>query len=223
MKTKTSKILLLLLFSVVSILAILIVGQAQADTLNYTLDVTMTGTTPSGNPTAFFDDSEPGANTVRLTMNSGGLSGTEGILQWYFNFDPEKTASLLTLTYVSGAMATTTDINENNLKADGDGYFDFAFRFLDEPNGLGPDSNDLTSVYDITYTSVIDVNSFNFFSASGTGTGTGLYLSAAQVNDINGDDQDSGWVGVVPEPLSSALFLIGGATLGVRRYFRKKK
>jgi hypothetical protein len=222
---RLTKILPVFLFITISlIIAVSTYGQADAATLTYELNTTLTGTTPSGSISATFDDSYGGDSTVRLFMDASDLSGTEGVLQWYFNFDSAETAGSLTLTYVSGAEATT-DINQDSLKADGDGHFDFAFRFQDEPDGLGPDSNDATSVYDITYTSAISANSFDFFSAP-NGAGTGLYISAAQVNDINGDDVDSGWVGstsVVPEPISSTLFIVGGATLGFRRFSKKFK
>jgi hypothetical protein len=213
----------ILIIAMIFIIAMSTYGQAVAATLTYKLNTLLSGTSSSNSISANFDDSFGYANTVRLFMDAGDLSATEGVLQWYFNFDPSETASSLDLNYVSGAVAATK-INQDNLKAGGDGYFDFAFRFNDEPTGLGPDSNNLISVYDITYTSAISVYDFDFFSAPNNGAGTGLYISVAQVNDINGDDADSGWVGstsVVPEPISSILFVVGSVTLGLR-CFRKK-
>ncbi len=59
-------------------------------------------------------------------------------------------------------------------------------------------------------------------SSTGSGTGTGFFtdsgFTAMSSVAINGTGSD---VVVTPEPVSSALFLVGGATLGFRR-FRKK-
>lgn len=181
---------------VITTFILVLASQANAGTLEFELDVEFSGgAMPSGTLTAVIDDSFGAANTVRLTMDATGLSGTEGVRQWYFNFDPAETASSYSLTFhhVSGAQAKKIVIRQNNCKADGDGFYDFKFIFNDEPNGLGPDSDDITSVYDITYTSVITVSSFNFLSVPGGGNGQ--YLSAAQVIDIGGDDINTGWVG----------------------------
>jgi len=234
---KTRKALLLLSF--IMIFALATVGQAGADTLILKPDVEFSAnTSPVNTPpwmTAIFDDSINGPNTVRLTMAADNLTATEFISKWFFNFDGDATA--LGFSYVSGTgpQYDTVYLGEsNNTKADGDGYYDIGFYFPTQSGSrFGPGE---TVIYDITYTSPITASSFNLFSSPGGGNG--VYLTAAHVQGIAPDSQSglcgdgsdpgtgtcSGWVGtttVVPEPVSSTLFIVGGATLGFRR-FRKK-
>ena len=221
----------------------LVHGQADADTLILKPDVEFSvNTAPVNTPpwmTATFEDF--GTNTVRLTMSADNLTGTEFISKWFFNFDGD--AAVLEFAYIDGS-STGPESSQvytgetNNTKADGDGYYDIGFYFP-TANGSRFEADE-TIVYDITYTSAISVSSFNFFSTPGGGNGT--YLTAAHVQSIAPDSGGlcgngipvndppnngtcSGWVGtttVVPEPVSSTLFLVGAATLGYRR-FRKNK
>jgi len=102
---------------------------------------------------------------------------------------------------------------------------DFVFMFPDV-NGLGNDEGGvLTSVYEISYSSSI---TFMDFADTGTMSSQGQFASVAQVNDIGATDGPSGWSAattwtVVPEPVSSTLFLAGAASLGVRRFLRKRE
>ena len=216
----------------------LVHGQVHADTLILQPDVEFSANTePVNTPpwmTATFEDS--GTNTVRLTMAADNLAGTEFISKWFFNFAGD--ATVLEFAYIGGSSTGPqySDVytgETNNTKADGDGYYDIGFYF---PTASGSrfGAGD-TVVYDIT-SAGITASSFNLFSTPGGGNGT--YLTAAHVQGIApdsvtglcGDGSDpvsgtcSGWVGtttVVPEPISSTLFIAGGAALGFRR-FRKK-
>lgn len=228
---KFSVILKTFLFiSVALIAAASMAGQAHADTpfLQFDLDTEFSGgTEPSGTApwlTATFDNNDTNdfdTTTVLLTMDSSSLTGTEGILDWYFNFDPNENSSNLTITYVSGAQASSINQGDDSWMANGDGKYDFQFLFNDEE--FNPN---MTSVYEVSYTSAITFNSFNFLSAPDGSPG--VYGTAAQINDINGNNQGSGFIGasagaIVPEPVSSSLFLVGAATLGFRRFWKRRK
>ncbi|HBH62424.1 MAG TPA: hypothetical protein DDX85_11950 [Nitrospiraceae bacterium] len=209
------------------IVSIVIISQAGASTLEIPMDVEYSnGTEPAGiSPwaTATFVDKSP--NIVTLTMSAANLVGSEFISVWVFNFNPILDPDLLSFspvgTLLSGPNTISTGINA--FKAGPSKYYDIKFDF---PTSNGKSSNRFTAgeslVYDITYTGAgtINVSSFNFESTSGGGDGP--YHSALHIQSINPGDK-SGWIGnttVVPEPVSSLLFLSGGALLGFRRYRR---
>lgn len=211
-------------------LAVVVVGtRAQATTITLGLDFEFSGgQAPAGSTpwvTAQFDDSVGGPNTVRLTMSAVNLSGygsnPELIAEMSFNFDPALDPTQLTFTDVSSPTVGTTVVSTgvDAFKADGDGFFDILFDFPPPPGNtssrFGPGE---VVVYDLTYTSPIDVNSFAFLSSMGGGTGS--YYAAAHIQNTTGAGTGgSGWIGatVVPEP-ASALLLGGGLlALGVWR------
>ncbi len=242
MKKKKSQVWL---FSIVMVFIIVAstVSQAAADTLILKPDVEFSvNTAPVNTPpwmTATFDDSINGPNTVRLTMAADNLAGTEFIGKWFFNFSGD--ASNLGFAYVSGSSTGPASdaiwkTESNKTKADGDGYYDIGFYFPTLSDSRFEAGE--TVVYDITYTSAITASSFNLFSTPGGGNGT--YLTAAHIQGIAPDSVTglcgdgsgpvsgtcSGWVGtttVVPEPVSSALFIVGAATMGFRRLRNKFK
>ncbi|MBI5663501.1 MAG: hypothetical protein HZC49_00205 [Nitrospirae bacterium] len=79
-------------------------------------------------------------------------------------------------------------------------------------------------VYDITYTGAGPFNVSSFNVESTTDGGDGPYHSAMHIQSIDGNN--SGWIGnttVAPEPISSVLFLSGGAALGIRRFWKKTR
>ncbi len=84
-------------------------------------------------------------------------------------------------------------------------------------------TNNETIIYEIGYNgaATLDSQSFNFISYPDGGEGE--YFAAAHIQGIDdGDEDNSGWVAVVPEPVSSSLFIIGGLTLVFRRFWKRK-
>jgi hypothetical protein len=203
-------------------------ASATAATLTYALDVlfgeTAAGDQPGGPApwvTITFDDSFGGARTVRVTMEGTGLSGGmsgENIHQIYLNFDPLLDATLITFAAVDNADSIPDGIfaGTNCFAANGDGNYDILFDFPPPPGSAAARfTQGETVIYDLTYISPIDVNSFNFFSDEGGGQGT--YLAAAHLQRTPSGGDGSAWVGIVPEPSPSALLALGLAVLGMRR------
>ncbi len=218
MLKNTSKVTIYIVLAL--IVAVSMADPASANTIVIKPNVEFSGGTPpvTVSPwlTAIFDDSVGNSNTVRLTMTADNLSGTEFISNWLFNFEGD--VNLLQFSYAGGSGPAFDQLelgdNNNNNKADGDGYFDIGFYFPTSSSGSRFGAGD-TVVYDITYSSPIIASSFNSFSIGGK---KGAYLTAAHVQNTGGGS-DSGWIGansltVVPEPVSSALFIVGSATLG---------
>jgi hypothetical protein len=226
-RMKVAKIILFIIL--ISIAAVITVNQAGAATVEFLMDVEYSGgSEPEGDgpwATATFVDSGP--NAVTLTMTAAGLVDTEFISVWMFNIDEsldlEPEYFDFTLVGISGS---TPDINigSNAFKAGPDRFYDIEFDF---PPPKGKFSNKFTSAETVTYkitysgSGTMDAFSFNFQSTSDK---HGPFYSAMHVQSI-GDNGDSGWVGsttVVPEPVSSILFLSGGAALVYRRFRRKE-
>ncbi len=200
--------------------------SAKATIMTFELGMEFSGGTPPEGTapwiTATFDDSFGGVDTVRLTMAADNLTDNEFISGWYFNFDPDLDLNQLGFSYISGGVAEsniTINTGVNSFQADGDGLYDILFDFPPPP---GQPGNRFTAgdtvVYDITYTSAIDVSSFNFFSAPAGGHGP--FVTAAHIQGIGPDDEDSGWVSV---PDASIMFLLGPSLIGLGILGRRKK
>ena len=158
------------------------------------------------------DDDTPGS--VTLTMSDLNLTGGgEHVNNWNFNLDPSLDPTLLSFsapTVVLGAFGPITPTTgENFFQADGDGFFDIMFNF-DTTNGVNSKfgSGDAVS-FDITLAG-ITAGSFNFLSL--VDGNPGIFFTAAQVGGI-GDNDESGWIGFVPEPSTAALLIIGAIAL----------
>ncbi len=197
------------------------VGTAQAGEFNlyFSNSGTFSGTAPSApsDPnevwaTANFNDGG-GTGTVTLTMSVlSNLSSGAYVNDWYFNVD---LAPLGGISWVSGVEATANPLGvvngSDSFKADGAGYFDFAFHF--NPSSPGQLGQSLSSVYTLTGTG-ITADSFN---SSSTASDKGSFLGAVHVQGYG----DSAWVSAVPEPETYAMFLAGLGLMGFMARRRK--
>lgn len=191
------------------------IGSAQAAV--FEVDFVTAGTfsgTPPGSPspttifaTGVFDD-HGGSGSVTLTMNVlNNLSAGAFVNDWYFNVS---SAPLSAINFVSGVSASTVDNGVNAFKADGDGFYDFAFHFpTSNPGQLGQGN---TSVYDLTGAG-ITAASFNSLSAPAPGGGAGPFISAIHIQGYGNSAWIAGAPGgriiEIPEPATLALLGLG--------------
>ena len=136
----------------------------------------------------------------------------------YVNFNPALDPDDLTITpFDQSASAPSISTGTNAFKADGDGFFDILFDFPPPPGSSAAKFTAGESVvFDLSFTSPIDVSDFDFDSAPGGGNGS--YRGAAHVQGIGAGGNDSGWIGngaSVPEPAVAAL--LAGALLLIAR------
>lgn len=205
-------------------LAVVLAPPAAAATLSLELDVEFSGGDDPAGATpwmlATFDDSFGGANTVRLTMTTPNLSGTEFAAEWLFNLNPALDPTDLSFTVVDNADADPgTFTGVNAFRADGDGLFDIRFNFPPPPGAFAKKfTAGETVIYDLTHTSAITAASFDFNSVMGGGNGT--FASAAHVQGIGAG---SGWIGnsaQTPEPTTA--WLVGLGLLGLAARLRAR-
>ncbi|HEX7766464.1 MAG TPA: PEP-CTERM sorting domain-containing protein, partial [Nitrospira sp.] len=107
-------------------------------------------------------------------------------------------------------LAPTTGTRVNELKADGDGYFDGKIQFAGN-NFLG--HNQTLSFQLSAVNQDLGVEDFHFFSLPGGGSGS--YIMASHIQNMPSTG-DSLWVGTVAAvPLPGALLFFGSGLMGM--------
>ena len=199
-------------------------GTAQAGSITFLMDYEFSGgTPPEGTPpwlAATFDD-DGTAGSVVMTLTTTNLPGTEFVREWYFNLDPTLdptdlafSAPTKTGTFADPTVSTGTDA----FKADGDGNYDILVAFDNAPPANRFTAGDAVE-YTITGIGSLTAASFNFLSAPAGGHGP--YLTAAHVQGIGEDGEDSGWV-TTPEPATVALVAGGLAWIALLKKRRPR-
>jgi hypothetical protein len=237
---KIGKVFLLLACAIIFALAI--VGQAKAD-VTYTFGADgmfgapmWGGVAPTGTwATATFIDVS--TDNVQLTLNvTNNITSVESIGEFFFNYLGDATS--LTITeQAGGGSSAAGQTGNNSFQADGDGLYDLLFDFPPPPGGSAKFTAGETVTYDISGTGV---SAANFYTLAAPGqSDVGPFYAAARLQGIpcttdpNDPDYDtchnsenqgstSAWSApVVPEPVSSTLFIVGSITLGFTRFKRR--
>jgi hypothetical protein len=159
-----------------------------------------------------------GANGVRVTVTNGNLTDQEFVPALYLNLDPSLDPTDLSFTAVNtSAVASVSFLTGvDSFQADGDGKFDIHLVLPPPPGNFASKfTAGETLVFDLDLGAPLDAADFVFGSAPGGGQGT--FFAAARVQGIGPDDEDSGWIGYVPEPGTVSLLGLGLAGLAVVR------
>jgi hypothetical protein len=184
------------------------------------------GYQPQGDPpwlTAVFDDGgSPGSVTLTLTSNlvddefiGGQASDGKGL---FFNFSDGLGLAAGDIAQTEGPSAGW-QVDQDGLKADGDGYYDFRFYWSSSADRF--EGGDVAT-FAITHAGI---TAGDFDELSLPGGGNGVYPAAAHIQGIEGGG--SGWIAPtgtpippVPAPGAAILGAIGLLSTGaIRRRF----
>jgi hypothetical protein len=172
---------------------------------------------------------------VTLSLTALNLTGSEFVPSFYFNLNPTKNVSSLSVTGIdtSDVAWWTVSKGTNAYKADGDGLYDLRFNLPTGGSQSGRFKGGDELVYKIGGISGLKAMDFNYLSHPDGGKGP--FLTAAKVQGIGPSGSQSGWVAgflqnggggpstfsPVPEP--GSLLLLGSGLMLAGRSLRKRR
>ena len=195
-------------------------GSARAAIVTYDLDIEYSGATPPAGTgpwlRATFDDGG-GSGSVTMTLTSLNLVSQEFVRFWHFNLDPSLNATNLAFSAplkVGSFADPVINRGTNAFQAAGDGLYDIQVMFDNAPPSDRFGAGESVS-YTITGIPSLTASSFHFLSAPAGGNGP--YFTAAHVQGIAPNGNNSGWITQSPEPASIGALAVGALALMRRR------
>lgn len=193
-------------------------SSAQAASITFVLDQHFGAQPASGSISITFDD-EGTPGDVKVIMDTTGLSDPdEFVTEWYFNYNGNATTlSISDIDTSDASWTVSTRASTRVLQADGDGKYNFLWRFQ---TSAGPGRFQRNEKFSFVLSKPgLVAGDFDLIAA--VGGGNGPFYSAAHVQGTGTDAQGSDWLGAsnvrtpdpIPEPGTIALVALAAAGL----------